>query len=463
MTGVNLDLTYEKVPVRLLGHRTLFLPSIPDILILGKPGSVPTEFSLRFPNECIYIAGDSTFYLKLELLANEAKATISDAPIPQISPPRMALSLFLGDLKLFVFDDFTEPQNPVHFATLSMVPIAVDYSTVPGGRSSFAVSLGSFDLRFLRHFDKFPFLVTGVHRRSHNRGPILSLSGALFTNFHHRISIESLKIDVRAIQIQVEEAHLRFLMTIVAFLGSSSSPSVSQPPQTPSRVAPVFIGSLDIAATEIVLSAALRSSVHAEVGNVPFELSQIVLAPGETLPSALIARIGEQYVSDVLAAVPSLVTSLSLLGSPSHIVRHSMDSIEAFWDAPFAPGDSVPVGLGRGSVNVLRGIATGALESFVTLTNSLERTIRNLTSETGDAPRGRNQEGLLSVMSAAGQGVLGLLAIPTTMILAAFSTGGEWVLRRVGQNPGQGEEHGTAEFEEQALLRFAFDSDAEDE
>jgi hypothetical protein len=249
----------------------------------------------------------------------------------------------------------------------------------------------------------------------------------------------------------------------VSLLGSTSGTSSAAENAVPPRPAPIFIGSISIATTEIVLSAALGSSVHAEIGNVPIELSQIVLTPGETLPSALVARICEKYIADVIAAAPSLVTSLSLLGSPSNIVRQSIHSIEAFWDSPFAPGDSVSARVGRGSATVLRGLATGALESFVTLTSSLERTLRNLTVQTRDGSRPRPQESTLSRVTSAGQGVLGLMAIPTAMILAAVSGGGQWVLRKVGARPQQPDEHDTPKFEEQTLVRFAFDTDAEDE
>jgi hypothetical protein len=174
----------------------------------------------------------------------------------------------------------------------------------------------------------------------------------------------------------------------------------------------------------LVLSVASRTVIHADCQDVEVDLRRIEIHEGECFGQALVSTIVNRYIPDVIASVPLLVGSLSLIGCPMHVIKEAIRSARAAWATARTEGDSVLVGIGRGSVNLLRGITTGSLESLISLANSLDTTITWILEGRGE-PQERTR--------GIGRSLLEMAAIPVGTLLTFVKATGGMVLRKVGQ------------------------------
>jgi hypothetical protein len=306
--------------------------------------------------------------------------------------------------------------------------------SIPGERVGISLSTGRFELRFLDHFKEFPLLIEPIEK-----GRLLRVDGTISETFGPSKAIDSLDIRLRPLRISLEDQHVQYILSLLPFFPSSPKPP--PPPAASPALTRIYVRRLHIDRTQIVLSVVSRTVIHTDCQNVEIDLSRIEVRDRELFRAALLTLIVDRYISDAIAAVPLIVASLSLIGCPLHIVREAIGGARAAWATARTGGGSVLVGLGRGSVNLLRGITTGSLESLVRLANSLDGTITALLDR-GEEARG------------VGRGLLEMVALPVSALLTVVKRTGGLVLRKVGA-PAEREGGEVVEKKELVLLDLA--------
>jgi hypothetical protein len=244
------------------------------------------------------------------------------------------------------------------------------------------------------------------------------------TSFDGLPVIDSVEVCLKPLRISAEESHLMYVLGILPFFGAAENVPVEVP--LPGRLTPIYVRRLQIESTYLLLSVAARRVIHADCNDVRVNITSVDVRNSECFPVTLARSLLDQYISDAVAAVPLVLASISLLGCPLNIVRAAIDGIKSSWAMAFHESDSVLMGIGRGSMNIIRGITKGSLESFVRLTGSLEETIKHLTETSGQETARMGFQGI-------GQGLLEMVVLPTTVLLSLFRRTGRFVLRGVAR------------------------------
>jgi hypothetical protein len=372
--------------------------------------------------------------------ANSTKVTINEPESLQLKPVRFVLSVFVNSLSVQVYDDFTQPGSPDHFVNLSLAPISCHFMSIPNEKTSLSLSAGHLEARFFDHFQEFPVLIEPIEK-----GRLLSVNATFLESFNcsNVTTIDVLDIRLRPLRLSVEDTHFQFILSLLPFFGSTGS--AAHPPAPRAKLSPIYVRKLHIERTQLLLSVAARTLFHADCQNVEIDLSPIEIRDRECFNISLLSIILDQYMSDIIAGVPLILTSISLIGCPLHIVRQATNSARAAWAAAATGGSSVIVEIGRGSVNLLRGITTGSLESIVRLANDLDATIARLVGER-DRHAGRGIT----------RAILELATIPVSALLTLVKETGGLVLRTVGQQQSA-QERNEERQEKRILVLFDLD------
>ena len=446
------DIVYDSHTLVLQKNATLLLPSVPDVFKIGRVGTQPMAVSLQYATELVMSDNGFPVYIKIEKRANQARITISNEK-GKADPLRfrLSVSLFLCDLKVHLFDDFTEPGSAKHAMSVTLSPLSVNLLTVPGNSTQLHAALDVLQIDFLNHYERFPVMIQKSRRNTN----MLQLDAKLTGTFDKGIIVDDLKVNLQPLEVRVEESHLRFILQLVSLIVVKTEDPQSNTEQGEAAhttdIHPIYIRSLDIHETEILLSLAIQSFVCTDFSNIPIYLSHLTITNSEQFNVALVQSIAVHYISDVIAAIPSILASFSLIGNPARIISQSMKGISDFYRIAF-DSDSILMGLGRGSVSIMRGITMGTLESIVSLSYSLEKSISKLKpfeTETEEPAIGSEmvqavtgvvslpvrefrQDGLAGMVKGAGMGLLGIVTVPTAAVFTVLKRAGAAALRKVG-------------------------------
>jgi hypothetical protein len=273
-----------------------------------------------------------------------------------------------------------------------MAPLSCRILADAGERLLLSASLAQFELRFLEHFREFPVAV-----ESADRVRFVRVSATCVQNFSGAWSAEKVEVRVQPIRVCLEESHLRFVRRFARCFGAMTLPKEL------AESAPFFVRSVDIDGIQLVVSVAARSVIRADCTNCQIDLSPVRIRDDEMSTQRLVAVLVEQYTSDAIAAVPTLIASLSLIGVPLNIVHQLA--------AKFQAADSV---LG-GSMSVVRS----GLKGIVKFANAMEETLHGLIDQNGET-------------TGVGQGLVEMVALPTSALMGLVKRTGRLVLRTVG-------------------------------
>ena len=148
-----------------------------------------------------------------------------------------------------------------------------------------------------------------------------------------------------------------------------------------------------------------------------------------------------------------MIASFSFIGNPANIVKKSIDGIKDFYNTAFLLSDSLIFGIGKGSMNLIKGVTTGALEGFIEVMDSFEKNLlffnsnenteRQILKDLGQAISGVvaypyqefQSNGFLGLLRGTGKGLYGLIAYPTSSLFSIFKKTGIIILQKVGNNP----------------------------
>jgi hypothetical protein len=413
---MTVEIMFNANRIRIPSGKKVCLPSAPEILHIGKVGSRLSEVSLQFQAECI-IEKDLT--IRIQQRANQIRALISPENFAIVTDQKLRVSLFVNDFAIHGYDDFTHPGSPQHLITITLAPISAKLFVAPGECMTMCLSLAQLGVRVLDHFDEAPVILQPVEA-----GRLLRMCGRFVRNFDGLPVIDSLEVCLKPLRISAEDSHLMYILGILPLFGASENVPVEIP--LPGRLTPIYVRRLQIESTYLLLSVAARRVVHADCNDVRVNISSVDVRNSECFPVTLAWSLLDQYISDAVAAVPLVLASISLLGCPLNIVRGALDGIKSSWATGLRESDSLLMGIGRGSMNIIRGITKESLESFVRLAGSLEETIRHLTETSG-------QENARMGFRGIGQGLLEMVAVPTTALLSLFRRTGRFVLRGVAR------------------------------
>ena len=447
------DIGYCGQTLVLQKNATILLPSVPDVIKIGRVGCPPFVVSLQYATELIMNENGAPVYVKIEKRANQARVTISNEKgTADPLKPRLAVSLFLSDFKVALFDDFTEPGTAKHVISVTLAPLSVDLLSIAGESTQVQAVLDVLQVDFLDHYERFPVMI----QKSKQSRNLLQLAAKFTGTFDNGLTIDELNVNLQPLEIRVEESHLRFILQLVSLIAVKKQEEDEIQKEAEkiisTNIHPIYIRSLHISQTKLILSLATESFICADFSNIPIYLSQLSITNSESFDVALIQSISFHYVSDVIAAIPTILASFSLIGSPARIITQSIEGIRDFYRIAFNRNNSILVGLGRGSMSIVRGVTMGTLESVVGLAHSLEKSISKLkpfTSE-GEEPelgtemvqavtgvvtlpvREFRQDGLSGMIKGAGRGLLGIVTVPTAACFTLLKRVGAAALHQVG-------------------------------
>lgn len=479
-TPLSLIVFYKQNTIMSAPLTTIFLPSVPEVFAFGRIGTKPATVSLQFPQDLLVDdpGGGSSLYLRVERRGNQVRVTISQEIFPKIKKNLQTfISAFITEFKIFVYDDFCQPGFSKHILTVTMSPISLDLSTISNEETKVSFSLDTLEIDQLAYYVRFPSLIRKV-----GNSPLLSVSLSILNSYGGGIVLDKGVVHLHPINVCIEECFIRFLIQILSLIPEPPKDSKDKERKSQlnlddeneksnsgnlQKLTPIYVNYLRIKETKIILSLATESFIHADFRNVPINLSVYILEDTETFDMALAQVIISHYISDALAAIPSLLGSLSLIGSPVNIINQSIYAIQDFYRTAFFQGDSILQGIGQGSMNIVRGVTMGTLESFVGLAYSLEKSLSKLkpprnNPTTGQQPltlipleetadenlgpemaraisglvttpiREFSQDGLLGLAKGAGLGIIGVFVVPAAHLFGGLKRAGSALLEKVG-------------------------------
>ena len=496
--------------VPLTAKTVIYLPYVPDVLAFGRIGSTkPLTAALQFPADTFFNDENEPLFVRVEKRGNQTLAIISQAIIPQVERSlKTFVSLFVSDLKLYLFNEFDEPGITKHVLTITASPLSFNAMIESKSETSVSLSLDTIEIDRISDYERFPTIIKNISKQ-----PLLTLNASILNTYGGGVIIQNMLIDLQPFQICIEESFIHLIINLISLATPTlpkASPSVGSNElkdrnknEKQSKLVPIYVKLLEINETKIVLSFATESFIHADFRNVPIFLSRYYLSESELFDVSLIQGLISHYVSDGLAAIPTLIGSLSLIGSPVNIINKSIKGIKDFYRTAFFQEDTLIHGIGRGSLNIIRGITLGTLESIVGLAYSLEKSIgklrpnsmthsnsvednnsesdhdsldQNLSSTHINLENVNNNETFLNSISGAvtgivavpireissdglagllritGVGVLGLLTIPTTAFFSLLKDAGSSLLVKVGGNEDEIDDEDTRIDKEQHEL-----------
>ncbi|OHT09648.1 hypothetical protein TRFO_21364 [Tritrichomonas foetus] len=492
-SSMNFAVYYKSNTIILTAKTTIYLPTVPDVFTFGRVGTKPFTVALQFPADSFVNDQSSPLYVRVEKRGNQTCATIAQSILPKVERVmRTYISAFIADFKIYMFDDFTDPGIANHALTLALAPLSANVMFAPGQETNVSLTLDTLEIDLLKNYEQFPSLIRKV-----TNSPLLTLQLSILNAYGGGIVLNHLFVDLQPFQICVEESFVRFVVAILDLIpqGNSKEPKIPTPlePQLQAtssnsptvKLTPIYVNKLDIKETKIILSLATQSFIHADFRNVPIYLSTYRLREEEFFDVSLVQGIASHYVSDGLAAIPTLLGSLSLIGNPVNIINQSLTAIKDFYRTAFFQGDTLLHGIGRGSVNIIRGVTMGTLESFIGLTYSLEKSIgklrpgssndqeneRRIGNEMARAVSGLvtmpirefSSDGLVGLARGAGLGVLGLITVPTTAFFAILKNAGSTLLVKVSGVEATGIEDNRIDKEIKKLPTMLLDNDDDDD
>lgn len=479
-TTLNFVVFFKKHTFILASETTVYLPGVPEVLAFGRVGTKPFTVSLLFSQVSFVNDQGSLIYVKVEKRGNQVKATIAPNVFPKVPKKlRTFVSAFIDDFKIFLFDDFSQPGFPKNVLALTLSPLSLNLMIKPDEETKVDLSLDTFEIDQLSNYIRFPVLIRKVSRE-----PFVRVSLSILNSFGGGIVLNKLHLFLSPFQLCVEECFIRFILNIIELMPAPTQEEkqVDNEEENQSdthkvqKLIPIYINSLDIKETKIFLSLATESFIHADFRKVPINLSAYSLINTEMFDVSLVQGIVSHYISDGLAAIPSLIGSLSLIGSPVNIINNSLKGIKDFYQTAFIQNDTILHGIGQGSMNIIRGATVGTLESFIGLTYSLEKSIgklrpfRNINRNDNDsnnvylqlqnAANFRNNDeinesigpemarafsglltlpmqefyhdGFIGFIKGAGKGIASLFTVPTTAMFRGLKNAGVRLLETVG-------------------------------
>ncbi|KAH0791190.1 Vacuolar protein sorting-associated protein [Histomonas meleagridis] len=183
-----------------------------------------------------------------------------------------------------------------------------------------------------------------------------------------------------------------------------------------------------------------------EVNEIKINVQQLLISlESYNFPIAAIS------LNSIKSNFELVIASLSLIGNPANIVNKSIAGVKEFYNQAFLMSDSLLFGIGKGSMNLLKGVTTGALEGFVGFTNTLEKSLskfkffdeepnQRVIDELAHAISGMvtlpvrefHQQGVPGIFKGAGKGILGLVTVPATAFFSILKKTGVILLDKVG-------------------------------
>ncbi|KAK8900247.1 hypothetical protein M9Y10_002570 [Tritrichomonas musculus] len=487
-TSLNFVVFFEKHTFILASETTVYLPGVPEVLAFGRVGTKPFTVSLLFSQVSFVNDQGSLIYVKVEKRGNQVKATIAPNVFPKITRKlRTYLFAFIDDFKIFLYDDFSEPGFPKNVLTITLSPLSLNLMINPGEETKLDFSLDTLEIDQLSNYIRFPVLI-----RKMSRGPFVKASLSILNAYGGGIVLNNLQLNLSPFQLCVEECFIRFILEIISLMPNPNQDEAlinndiinkqidddklkETETNKVQKLTPIYINSLQIKETKIFLSFATESFIHTDFRQVPINLSAYILNDTELFDVSLIQGIVSHYISDGLAAIPSLIGSLSLIGSPVNIINHSLKGIRDFYRTAFIQNDTILNGIGQGSMNIIRGATVGTLESFIGLAYSLEKSIGKLRPFTNNTNNNNtnniyaqlqqannlnnnveinesigpemaraisslvttsvqefSEDGILGFIKGAGKGIAGLVTVPTTALFRGLKNAGVKLLEKVG-------------------------------
>lgn len=457
VSPLNFQVYLGKHVVVVTGNTTIYLHKIPKLLKMSRFGASPFTVSLQLPVESLVAEQGETTYVRVERRGRQVKVTLSLQALPSIRrPPRFNFSLFVSDLKVFVFNDFSEPGPAKHVLSISLSPISTTFSAVNDLNTAVSLTIDTFQIDNVGNFERFPVILQKA-----SYAPLLNFSAEFLTSYNEAPLVQSIKINLQPFKLDIEESFVRFIVSLITLIVPAEEPHFDEDEeQIGIKMHPYYIKYLEIVDTKIILSLSTQSILDADFRKVPIILSGYKLMDTELFPITFFSGLIQHYASDVLAAIPSFLASLSLIGSPVNLVNQSLAGLKDFYISAVHQSDSLIFGIGRGSMNLVRGVTSALLESFVSLTYSLEKSIRKLTPyETEDEENRRigqelmhaisgivvlpvrefQEDGLIGIAKGAGKGILGIITVPTVAAFSLLKRTGVALLHTVGDEDESGD------------------------
>lgn len=187
--------------------------------------------------------------------------------------------------------------------------------------------------------------------------------------------VRSVRLVPHALDISLDEPTVRLLVSRAAaasksFFGDASTPTEPRPVHASLLELDCFY----VSAADVRVSLSAASTTVA-VSKLPLRLSEIDALQVVRTPGALLHSLSMAYMSDALVALPSVIGSLSALGSPASalpLVAAGLHDLFALPRANAARGPlGVASGVAQGVGSLLSHIAEAGLLSVDTFSKSV--------------------------------------------------------------------------------------------
>lgn len=417
-------------------QKNVYLPFLPSHVIFSRVGADPFTVSLQHSSDLIITSASVTFYVRVCASGIQAFVMIKDSPHEMpIVYPKLFSSLFVNEIKVFLYDDINDPGIPELSYVLTISPVSLDLNYQKNNTTKISFGIDVFQLDCISNFKKFPVI---LYKKSRDE-PFLKFYIKLCSAIMGHQFVDSVILNISPMAINIEEVLVRFLLRYAELI--PNKPKEEQKVGSEVTLTPRFIRKLYISDTNISLSLSTQTIINAHFQNVFIHLSHLALENNEIFDVTILEIIFSHYVSDIIAAIPNLVTSFSLIGSPSILVTNVLKSFKSFFVQTFSERNGIVVGVGKGSLMLLRGISTGALESIVSLTSSLENSIGKLNPISQNESQlsslialpvdGYHRNGFTGAMSGTWKAFIGAITAPTTGLLSFINSTGNAAIEKI--------------------------------
>ena len=447
-TPFSFDVICGQLNVKVTAQSVSLLPEIPDLLVFNRAsaGSFVLHLSAPF-SESIITSMSIRINARVETRATQSRVTLATAPLLPIPVyPRINASLYIADIKINIYNDILEPGIPKMALCITISPISVEAFFQENNNISLSLMLDTLQIDSLSGYENFPVIFSKMDPNS--KLPLININTKLCFTLNGGMYIDFLNVAIAPCSLNIEETLIRNVLNILALFPIEESEEIKA--EETKTLAPRFFHIVQIADTSIYLSLSTQTLLHTNFRNIPINLSLLHLEDLETFDVSLIQTIIAHYASDILAAAPSIFTSLSWLGSPENLVKQSLYGIKGFADS-WMEGGTIFGSLTKGSLSLVRGISIGALESIVSFSSSLQRSIAQISpfrpndeeiaqriAELVEFPvQGYQTHGILGIFLGAAKTVVGLITGPTNAFFSLVNKTGEAILQHV--NPEEKE------------------------
>jgi len=445
----NYDITSADHNLHLCAEKQVYLPDIPLFVVFKIAGASPFTVSLQFPSESIVTHQIAQIFVKVEISGSQSRITLSNTKKSEGNiPPRFFLSFFSSLIQIRFYDEFFEAGVIKHSHTVSISSVSAELSTRAGSATNLSLAVDDFQVDAIRNYEKFPVII----QRSSIETPFIQVFFSIDTSFSGTVYVQNCRINLSPIIINIEESLVRIILRHISLIKKPDNEVAEK--NTLSEIKPRFIKLIHVSSTQIILSLSSRSVIETDIQSVPIILSQLHLENCETFDFSIAQTLLSHYLSDILACIPTVFTSLSLIGNPANLVNHSLVRFKEIYENTIRNNSSIIGSIGKGSLSIVAGISIGALESVVSILSTIERGFTRINpSSQGENNRitddlknsisgivtipiqEYNENGVFGFAGGIGKGIFGALVGSASSIFAIMNRTGVAILKTVQGDP----------------------------